>query len=182
MIQRAVAFATKAHEGAVRKGTNIPYITHPLEAAVIVSLMSEDQELIAAALLHDVIEDTLITKEDLEEHFGKRVSQLVYAESEDKSKSWLERKTATIEHLHGACRDEKIITLGDKLSNMRSTARDYLAIGDQIWNRFNEKRKSYQGWYYISVAKELSELQEFPSYQEYLALCKYVFGNSIVKS
>lgn len=182
MIQKAVAFATKAHEGFVRKGTNIPYITHPLETAVIVSMMSEDEELIAAALLHDVIEDTAITKEELEENFGTRVFQLVCAESEDKSKSWLERKTSTIEHLQVAGRDEKILTLGDKLSNMRSTARDYLAIGDQIWNRFNEKRKSYQGWYYVSVAKALADMEEFSCYQEYLALCKYVFGNSVEKS
>lgn len=177
MIEEAVAFATKAHSGAVRKGTSIPYITHPLEAAVIVSTITEDEEMIAAALLHDVIEDAGITREELAKEFGKRVAGLVWEESEDKSKSWLQRKAATIEHLQSAGREVKIITLGDKLSNMRCTARDYLAIGDRIWQRFNETRKSLHKWYYESVAHELRELAEYPSYQEYVNLCRLVFGD-----
>lgn len=177
MIQKAVAFATKAHSGAVRKGTVIPYITHPLEAAVIVSMITNDEEMIAAALLHDVIEDAGVTWQDLEKEFGSRVASLVWEETEDKTKSWHERKAATIEHLRHASLDVKIITLGDKLSNMRCTARDYLAIGDAIWNRFNEKRKPHHKWYYENVARELKELAVYPSYQEYLNLCRFVFGD-----
>ena len=85
MIEEAVAFARRAHAGAVRKGTNIPYITHPMETAVIISLMTEDEDLVVAALLHDVIEDTDVTPEELEERFGRRVTELVLEETEDKS-------------------------------------------------------------------------------------------------
>ena len=85
MIGEAAAFADKAHKGAFRKGTKIPYITHPMETAVIVSAFTDDEEIIAAALLHDVMEDAGVTREELEDTFGSRVADLVVDESEDKS-------------------------------------------------------------------------------------------------
>lgn len=178
MIEEAVAFARKAHAGAVRKGTNIPYITHPLEAAVIVSLMSDDPELVAAALLHDVIEDAGVTAGELEAQFGSRVAQLVVAESEDKTKSWYERKSATIEHLKGAEKEIKILTLGDKLSNLRCTAKDHLLVGEDVWLRFHEKDKLKHKWYYGGILRELGDMDmgEYPSYQEYKQLYHRVFG------
>lgn len=175
MIRKAAAFAEQAHRGAVRKGTVIPYITHPLEAAVIVASVTEDPELIAAALLHDVIEDAGVSRRQLEEEFGKRVADLVAAETEDKTKCWKERKGATLEHLKTASWEEKLVVLGDKLSNIRCTARDYFLLGEQIWERFNEKRKEQHGWYYLGVAERLQELGDLPAYQEYVKLCRMIF-------
>lgn len=177
MVDEAVAFAMKAHEGAYRKGTRVPYIVHPLETAVIVSMMSEDEELICAALLHDVVEDAGVTKQQLEELFGPRVTAFVMEETEDKTKSWKERKAATLKHLETASRDSKILILGDKLSNLRCTARDCMAIGDKVWDRFNEKRKSEHAWYYTGVAERIRELAEYPLCQEYFWLCRKVFGD-----
>ena len=74
MIEEAAAFAAQAHHGTFRKGTQIPYITHPMEAAVIVSGFTDDPEMIAAALLHDVVEDTGVTEEEIRERFGSRVA------------------------------------------------------------------------------------------------------------
>ena len=176
MIEEAVAFARRAHAGAVRKGTNIPYITHPMETAVIISLMTEDEDLVVAALLHDVIEDTDVTPEELEERFGRRVTELVLEETEDKSGSWFERKSATVEHLKHATLENKMLTLADKLSNLRSTARDYMMVGEDIWQRFNEKDMSKHKWYYGSIMRELEELLEYPAYQEYVLLFHKVFG------
>lgn len=176
MIKKATAFAEKVHRGALRKGTPIPYITHPLETAVIVAMMTEDEELAIAALLHDVIEDAGVTYEELKGQFGDRVAHLVLEESEDKSKSWQERKSATLKHMKIASRDAKILALADKLSNIRSTARDYLLMGEEIWNRFNVKEKELHAWYYLSMAEELKELDTFLEYQEYVRLCKMVFG------
>lgn len=178
MVKKAAAFAERAHKGAVRKGTVIPYITHPLEAAVIVASITGDQELIAAALLHDVIEDAGVSRERLEAEFGSRVANLVAAETEDKTKSWKERKSATLEHLKTASRDEKLVILGDKLSNLRCTARDYFLLGEQIWERFNEKRKEQHGWYYLGVAERLQELRDLAEYQEYVKLCHMLFGET----
>ena len=102
MVDEAVAFAMKAHEGAFRKGTKVPYIVHPLETAVIVSMMSEDEELVCAAILHDVVEDAGVSEQQLETLFGQRVTAFVMEETEDKTKSWKERKAATLKHLEHA--------------------------------------------------------------------------------
>ena len=176
MIEEAAAFAAQAHHGTFRKGTQIPYITHPMEAALIVSGFTDDPEMIAAALLHDVVEDTGVTGEELRERFGSRVACLVAHETEDKTKSWRERKGATIQHLKNAPREIKILALGDKLSNMRCTAKDYLVLGDKIWLRFNEKDKAMHAWYYWGIADALDELKEHLYYKEYIMLCRTVFG------
>lgn len=176
MVEKAVAFASKCHEGACRKGSNTPYIVHPLETAVIVSLITDDKDLICAALLHDVIEDAGVSKSQLEKEFGRRVAQLVMDETEDKSKSWKERKSATLRHLESASREAKILVLADKLSNLRTTARDYLLMGDEIWQRFNEKDKSQHAWYYTNIAALLDDLDNLAAYKEYKSLCDHVFG------
>lgn len=177
MIREAAEFAEKAHKGAVRKGSDIPYITHPLETAVLTSMMSDDEELIAAALLHDTLEDAGVSYEELRRHFGRHVADLVAEETEDKSKTWIERKSRTIEHLRSAGREIKILTLADKLSNIRSTARDYLLVGERVWERFNVKEKDKHAWYYQSMVYLLKDLADYPEYQEYVKLCSAVFGS-----
>ena len=176
MVARAIAFATKAHEGQFRKGTKRPYIVHPLEVGEIVATLTFDEEIISAAILHDTIEDTDVTYEDLKQEFGTRVADLVAAESEDKSKTWIERKGHTLEHLKTASQAEKILTMADKLSNIRSMARDYLLVGEELWQRFNMKDREKQAWYYTSMIDLLKDLNETPEYQEYVRLCGKVFG------
>ena len=176
MVEKAAAFAAKSHEGTYRKGSKIPYIVHPLETAVIVTVMAADEELICAALLHDVVEDAGVTEEELKKEFGLRVAGLVMEETEDKTKSWKERKCATLHHLEHASMDCKKLVLADKLSNLRSTARDYYLLGDEIWERFNEKKKSEHAWYYKGIGERLCGLETYPAYQEYTTLCKMVFG------
>ena len=97
MIEEARNFAEKAHEGQFRKGTKRPYIVHPQEVAKIAATMTDEEEIISAAWLHDTLEDCRqVTKEQIREAFGERVLELVEQESEDKSKTWTERKGATI--------------------------------------------------------------------------------------
>ena len=92
-VEEARSFAEKAHEGQFRKGTKRPYIVHPLEVAKIVSTMTDDEEIISAALLHDTLEDCRqVTKEQIKEAFGERVLEMVRQESEDKSKTWWREK------------------------------------------------------------------------------------------
>ena len=83
LLNQAIIFATKAHEVQFRKGTKIPYILHPMEAAAIVGTMTTDDEIVAGAVLHDVVEDTKTTVEEIKELFGERVASLVASESED---------------------------------------------------------------------------------------------------
>ena len=176
MIQRAARFAMKAHEGMLRKGGKMPYIYHPMEVALLVSRMTGDEEVIAAAYLHDVLEDTTVTAQELGMEFGERVLGLVKAETEDKSLTWEERKGNTIRHLAEASHEIKLLTLADKLSNMRATARDYMVLGDELWARFNEKRRACHQWYAKGILEGLKDLEDYPAYQEYRDLYQFVFG------
>ena len=183
MIDKAIAFATKAHEGQLRKGTNLPYILHPMEVGMIVSRMTDDNEVIAAAVLHDTVEDCDgVSLEMIREEFGEKVARIVTAESEDKAKSWMERKAHTIDFLKNeTLKDAKIVALGDKLSNIRSLYGDYKRVGERIWQRFNLKDKEKQGWYYRGLCDSLADLVEFPEYAEFCDLVDRVFGNVIAE-
>ena len=179
MIDKAIAFATQAHEGQVRKGTSRPFILHPLEVGKIVASMTEDEEVISAAILHDTIEDCDgVTQEMLREEFTERVADLVAQESEDKSKTWMERKSATIAHLKVAPREIQMIGLADKLSNMRDIDRDYPECGEELWNRFRMKDKNVIGWYYKSICESLRDAMECTeAYREYCDLVEKNFGD-----
>ena len=177
MVQEAARFAAAVHEGKVRKGTRIPYISHPLEAAVIVAGITGDEEVISGALLHDVIEDAGVTYDELRDRFGRRVADLVLAESEDKTKTWEERKAATIEHMKTAAREVKIICLGDKLGNLRSTAADRLLKGESVWQKFRVKDKAMHEWYYRGVLENLGEFRAENAYREYVRLVEQIFGD-----
>ncbi len=181
LLDTAIIFATNMHKGQFRKGTKIPYILHPLEAAAIVGTMTTDDEIIAGAALHDVVEDTDTTVEQVRELFGDRVAELVACESEDKRENlsaqstWKIRKQETLNHLKTAPVDVKMITLGDKLSNMRAIHRDYISVGDKLWDRFNQKDKNEHHWYYQSIADCLTELKDFQVYKEYCKLVRKTF-------
>ncbi len=178
MIDEAIEFATKAHAGQFRKGTKRPYIVHPVEVADIVATMTQDEEIICAAVLHDTIEDCKgITEELLKERFGERVASMVALESEDKSKSWEERKGATILRLKTAPRPVQMIGLADKLSNMRDIDRDYPVVGENLWKRFRMQSKSAIAWYYKGVQEALREgFEGVMAYEEYVKLIEKNFG------
>ena len=166
----------------MRKGTHTSYILHPLEAAAIVASMTDDPEIIAAAVLHDTLEDAHISVGEIADKFGPRVADLVQSEAENKqvslpaSETWLTRKQVTIEHPSNE-RDiaVKMIALADKLSNIRAKYRDHLAIGDELWKRFNQHDPQMHAWYYRAIADATAELAHYPAWQEYSRLVEKVF-------
>lgn len=183
LVEKAITYATAAHAGVNRKGKDRPYILHPLEAMTIVGSMTDDEDLLAAAVLHDTIEDTDVTREDLEREFGKRVADIVSHESENKrpwltpEESWQARKMDTVTRMLDASRDEKLVCLGDKLSNLREIARDYNESGELLWQRFSLKDKAGHSWYYHTMYDILArEFGDVPATKEYRALLGQVFG------
>lgn len=178
MVRTAIEFATKAHEGQFRKGTTRPYIVHPLEVGRIVAGMTDDAEIISAAILHDTIEDCPgVTQEVLAREFSSRVAWMVAQESEDKTRTWQERKSATIERLRTSSREVQMISLADKLSNMRGIDKDYAQLGEEVWNRFRTKSKEKVGWYYKGVRDSLQkDFVGHPIYEEYCRLVERNFG------
>ena len=179
----AIEFAAKAHDGMVRKKDKTPYILHPLEAATIVGTMTSDQDIISAAVLHDVVEDTEVTIDEIEELFGNRVRKLVESETEDKradlppEDTWKVRKEESLKVLKNS--DDiavKMLWMGDKLSNMRSFYRIWKNEGESMWQSFNQKDPEQQFWYYSTIAELTASLKKFSAWQEYNELVKIVFG------
>ncbi len=113
------------------------------------------------------------------------MAELVCADSENKredlpaAETWEIRKQETLDYIPTASRDEQIIILADKLSNLRSIYRDYITIKDELWNKFNVKDKSKHCWYYSSIAKELNKVKDSYAFQEYIELLFSVFGFEI---
>ena len=181
LLDRAIIFAVRAHAGTERRGKGFPYIVHPMEAVEIVATMTKDQELLAAAVLHDTVEDTDTTVEQIREEFGNRIASLVASESDivldglPAEDSWHARKHEAIDRLAHASPDAKIVALGDKLSNMRAIARDYAQQGDALWNLFHAKDPKDHEWHYRGLADALSELRDTFAYNEFEDLINQVF-------
>lgn len=178
LFDRAVVFATQAHGGTERRGKAYPYIIHSMEAVSIVATLTNDPEMLAAAILHDTVEDTSVTLDDIREQFGDRVAELVQHETAPVADDapWRERKEAQLAQLAEAPHDSKVVAMGDKLSNMRALAADYRTIGDQLWSRFHAPNgKEDIAWYYHSLAGALSELSGTEAYLEFVNLIYEVF-------
>ena len=182
LLDHAIVFAVRAHAGTERRGKGFPYIVHPMEAVEIVATMTSDQELLAAAALHDTVEDTDVTIEQIRTEFGDRVASFVAAESDephqrpDSVENWRARKQAAINRIACASRDAKIVALGDKLSNMRAIARDYAQQGDALWDLFHAKHPQDHEWHYRGLADALSDLRDTFAYKEFEYLINQVFG------
>jgi len=186
LVDRAIKFAVDAHHNTERRGKGFPYIVHPMEAVEIVATITSDPELLAAAVLHDTIEDTDVTVQQIRDAFGDRVADLVHAESDqlngevftggdNEEETWHARKQAAIDRLAAAPHDAKIVALGDKLSNMRAIWRDYQTKGDALWSIFHVKDKASHAWHYRGLAASLSELSDTFAYQEFVRLIDEVF-------
>ena len=183
LVDAAIRFAVDAHAGTERRGKGFPYVIHVLEAMSIVATMTSDPELLAAAALHDTVEDTDVTLDRIREVFGARVASLVETEtdiqlSEDgRQNSWRERKQAAIDRLAATSREAKMVALGDKLSNMRAIARDYRVKGDALWHIFHAPGgRADHAWHYRGLASSLSELSDTDAYREFTDLIERVFG------
>ncbi len=183
ILDRAICFAVEAHSGMVRKLGNSPYILHPLEAVAIAGTLTEDREILAAMVLHDVVEDTSATLAEIEGRFGLRVAALVGSETENKrrgqspSATWMLRKEESLRRLRAA--DDiavKILWMGDKLSNIRSIHAAFLREGPAIWEHFNQKDPARQAWYYRSVARALRDLEDSSAWREYNRKVEEVFA------
>jgi (p)ppGpp synthase/HD superfamily hydrolase len=165
LVEAALLFAARAHDGQRRKGTDMPYIVHPVGVMLaLVQAGETDPELLAAALLHDTVEDTGVSLAQLREHFGERVARIVEGCSEpDKSDTWEHRKQHTVSYLRTAPRDTLLVSAADKLNNVLSMRADHAELGERLWSRFKRGRAE-TAWYYRAVTDSLlaGELRQHP--------------------
>lgn len=182
LLQKAYIYAAKAHAGHERKGTGIPYFTHLMTTLNYAMQLTNDREILAAAVLHDTVEDTHITLQDIEKVFGSRIAGFVEAETENKRtefpahETWEIRKLENIKHLQIAPYEVKIIVLSDKTANAESMVREWRKNGDAMWEKFNQKDKQKHAWYYRGCQKAMGELDDTGVMKIYQAYLDELFG------
>ncbi len=187
LITKAIQFATEKHEAVVnkdgtvgqkRKGSGLPYIIHPMEVWQILRNNNCPVKVQIAGLLHDTLEDTDTTPAEIQTLFGKDILALVQTESEDKTKTWKERKQHTIDALAHDSIETMQVCCADKLSNCRAQLYDYRQIGDALFERFNKQSTpELQAWYYKSIVKALSPLKGMKMYEELYEVVKELYGD-----
>lgn len=153
---RALKFATHAHNGQFRKQSDVPYITHPIRVARFLGTCNVNKYFIAAAYLHDVVEDTEYSFDDIEDLFGTEVRRLVELVSEDKTKTWEERKQSNIDKVKNMTLDEKKLIACDKLANISDINDEYQRLGYVNFDKFKRGREQ-QEWYYRNMYFNLVE-------------------------
>jgi (p)ppGpp synthase/HD superfamily hydrolase len=166
LIEKALQVAAMAHDHQYRKKTNIPYITHPIAVGMILMKAGYDDELIAAGILHDTVEDTPLTLKNIEETFGPKIARIVEGCSEpDKTLGWEVRKKHTIEYLKTAPLEIRVVACADKLHNIRSISDDYEQMGEDVWTKF-KRGKDQQKWYYQNVLVSMGLQSSFNLLEE----------------
>ena len=185
-IEEAIIYATVMHQGKVRKLGSIPYILHPLEVAQILATMTDDQDIITAGILHDIVEDTDGTLKEIEKRFGERVAFLVSSESEneyageDRSESWKRRKEESLKVLKNA--DDlgvRMLWLADKLANIRSLAGNYSEYGEKTWESFHQRNPEMHHWYYQTIAEQLElSLNKTGAFKEFIKHINFIWPGS----
>jgi (p)ppGpp synthase/HD superfamily hydrolase len=160
MLDLAIEVAAKAHSNQVRKGTDIPYISHPYAVGLMLAQAGCSEEIIIAGILHDTVEDTDLTLEYIRDTFGDEVAAIVEGCSEpDKSAPWEVRKRHTLEYLRTAPWAVRVVACADKLHNIRTIAAEHKSLGESLWSRFKRGRKE-QEWYYRGLVESLCSQPE----------------------
>lgn len=152
-MERALALAARGHHGVSRKGTDTPYITHPFHVAMILKHVGAPPDVVLAGILHDTLEDTSVTREQIAQEVGPRVAELVEAVTqqepdEKKGLTWHQVKQAALDHLAAADADVALLKCADTFHNVSTLE----AAGPSAWKRFSRPATEVL-WYYGGVAR-----------------------------
>lgn len=174
----ALIYASQLHKGQVRKGTDIPYLSHLLAVAALVLEDGGDEDMAIAALLHDAVEDQggkpILT--EIKRRFGERVAFIVDGCTDSygyPKPPWLERKKQYLEHLKSAPQDVRRVSLADKLHNTRSILVNLRLSGESAWERFSGGKEGSL-WYYRSLVKIFMETEDSPMVAEYVRVVEQI--------
>lgn len=181
LLDRALALAAKAHKDQVRKGTDIPYISHPYAVGLILQKAGCREEVIAAGILHDLLEDTEVSLERIQEEFGAEIAAIVEGCSEPGHDElpWETRKEHTIVYLKTAPAEVRLVACADKLHNVRSMLADYQNIGEGLWQRFKRGREQQEKYYrglVASLGERMDSLEFERIYRKFETAVGELFG------
>jgi (p)ppGpp synthase/HD superfamily hydrolase len=181
LLDQALSLAAKAHKDQVRKGTDIPYISHPYAVGLILQKAGCREEVVVSGILHDLLEDTEVTLDRIQEEFGAEIAAIVEGCSEPghDELSWETRKEHTIAYLKTAPAEVRLVACADKLHNVRSMLVDYQKVGEDLWQRFKRGREQ-QGKYYrdlvASLGEQMDSLEFGRIYLQFEAVVRELFG------
>lgn len=166
LLQRAADYATEAHAGDLRKGTNIPYMAHLWSVGALVLEYGGDDDQAAAGFLHDVVEDHggRARLDDVRAEFGDDIAAMVAdlsdsladTDSGEHKPPWGRRKQDYLDHLSGVDPRTALVSGCDKLHNLRAIVADYRQIGSQLWDRFSQHDPAAHHWYYAGLINTLA--------------------------
>ncbi len=169
LIEKAMTLAERAHAGQTRKEAPIPYIVHPVSVALILARHGFSDEVVAAALVHDVVEDTPVSADEIRAELGEEVAELVAPVTHNDSLSWDEKKKAYIEAVRQAPEGVKALSVADKIANAHSLLTAYEEQGIGVWKYFNAGRDK-KLWFENAMLEMLQETWKHPLVDEYAAL------------
>lgn len=172
LIQKAIRKAIELHAGQVRKGDGkTPYVVHAIEVGMRVAILTNHEKLIAAAILHDTVEDCGYTASELKADFGWEIADWVAILSEDKSiEDWQERKSENISRLR-QCKPAYLVKVIDAMVDMKDLVASLKEEGDIVWQRFNAGKKEKITYYY-TIFKDMRDSLDQGSVEEYASLLK----------
>lgn len=173
LIEKALRLAARAHRGQTRKDSDLPYITHPAAAALILARHGFPEVVVAAALVHDILEDTAVTPEELENELGPEVFKVVEAVSADNEKTvpWEERKLRYLKQVRSGSNAVRAVSLADKLHNLECMLIGYPQEGKNFWKHFS-RGKEKQVWFAEELLKVFKETFDHPLVWEYEKLVR----------
>lgn len=170
-IQKAINFASRLHRGQSRKDdASMPAVSHAFSVGWILSEYTDDENVIAAGMLHDVLEDVKNYRfDDLKNDFGEEVAKIVKEVSEDKDPNietdekalWQERKDGYLKNLENDSFEGMMVCAADKIHNMHCLIKAYKEQGEELWGKFNAPADR-KIWYYEEVAKILNDKLDNP--------------------
>ncbi len=169
LVEKAREIATKAHEGQVRKSDGSPYIHHPVAVAELLEEAGFNDEVVAAGLAHDVLEDTAVTEAELRSQLGEAVVDIVLGVSEDKTLEWEERKKQYIQTVINASEAVKAVSVADKIHNAQSFIGTYEDVGSDLWLKFSRGREKTL-WFQRELCDELNKVWSHSLLDQYSEL------------
>lgn len=166
LTEKALRLAVVAHRDQVRKSDGSPYVAHPIMAAMMLQEHGFDEVVIAAALTHDVIEDSWMTRKDLAQELGEEVARIVVGVSEDTELEWEDRKALYAKGVAAADEAIKAVSIADKIHNAESVISDYELKGKEVWKPFN-RGKDKKIWFEELLFTEVRKTWEHPLLDRY---------------
>jgi len=169
LIEKAARIATIAHKEQLRKDEDIPYIVHPFMIALLLTSYKFSETVVAAALVHDVLEDTDFSEEQLREEMGEEVMAIIASVTNDDSLSWEEKKKKYIETVRAGSDGAKAVATADKIHNAQSLLAGAAKQGSDVWKHFNAGREK-KLWFENAMLSMLQETWQHPLVAEYATL------------